>query len=255
MATYKKRGGRPKTKVEQEAQIEQDSTTAEVFRSLDEGASRTEAWIQKNQTALFSVLGAIALLVIGYFVYQEFIQGPKEAEAMNEMAFAQEVWEEALTAQAKDSLYNISLKGGAGKYGFLDIIDNYGSTKAGNLSRYYAGMAYLNLNQYKEAIEQLDKFKSKDEMLGPIAKGAIGDAFANLGQHDDALKYYEDAATMRSNEFTTPRFLLKAGVAAMTLNKADKALKHFETISSEYPNSQEAARAEIYAGRAEAMTK
>lgn len=255
MATYKKRGGRPKNKAEQEAQVEQDSTTAEVFRSLDEGASRTEAWIQKNQTTLFGVLGAIALLVVGYFVYQEFIQKPKEAEAMNEMATAQQYWEQALTATAKDSLYNLSLHGGAGKYGFLDIIENYGSTNAGNLAHYYAGMAYLNMNQYKEAIEQLDNFKSKDEMLAPISKGAIGDAFANLGQNDDALKYYEEAASMRSNGFTTPRFLLKAGLTAMALNKADKALKHFEKISNDYPDSQEASRAEIYAGRAEAMTK
>src|SRR5690606_17429512 len=173
MATYKKRGGRPSTKVEQEAQIEQDSTTAEVFRSLDEGASRTEAWIEKNQKALLGVLGVIALAVVGYFVFQEFIQKPKEAEAMNEMFQAQVFWEEALTATAKDSLYNLSLQGGAGKYGFLDIIDNYSGTNAANLSRYYAGMAYLNLNKYKEAIEQLDKFKSKDEMLAPLAKGAI----------------------------------------------------------------------------------
>jgi len=255
MATYKKRGGRPSTKVEQEAQIEQDSTTAEVFRSLDEGASRTEAWIEKNQKALLGVLGVIALAVVGYFVFQEFIQKPKEAEAMNEMFQAQVFWEEALTATEKDSLYNLSLQGGAGKYGFLDIIDNYSGTNAANLSRYYAGMAYLNLNKYKEAIEQLDKFKSKDEMLAPLAKGAIGDAFANLGQNEDALKYYEEAASMRSNAFTTPRFLLKAGVAAMSLNKTDKALKHFESISKDYPDSQEAARAEIYAGRAEAMTK
>ena len=43
MATYKKRGGKPRTKAEKDQNIEDGSTTAEVFNTLDEGASRTEA--------------------------------------------------------------------------------------------------------------------------------------------------------------------------------------------------------------------
>ena len=49
MATYKKRGGKPRTKAEKDVLVEENSTTAEVFNTLDEGASRTEAWVEKNQ--------------------------------------------------------------------------------------------------------------------------------------------------------------------------------------------------------------
>lgn len=255
MATYKKRGGKPKTKLDKQAELEKDSTTAGVFNTLDEGASKTEAWIEKNQKLVLGVIGAVAILVLGYFGYQQYIQAPKEAEAMNEMFQAQSYWEEALTAPAKDSLYTLSLQGGEGKYGFIDIIDSYSGTKAANLANYYAGMAYLSLNKYQEAISHLDKFKSKDEMLAPLAKGAIGDAFAQLGQNEEALKYYEEAASMRNNDFTTPRFLLKAGNTALVLQQGDKALKHFKRISEEFPKSSEAAKAETYSGRAEAMTK
>ncbi len=255
MATYKKRAGKPRTKADKDAEIEDNSTTAEVFRSLDEGASRTEAWVEKNQKGIIGVIAVVAICVLGYFAYHQYIQKPKEAEAMNEMFQAQNYWEQALTAPAKDSLFNLSLQGGNGKFGFLDIIENYGGTDAANLAHYYAGMAYLNLNKYQEAIEQLDKFKSKDEILAPLAKGAIGDAFAQLNQNEDALKYYEEAAKMRTNDFTTPRFLLKAGIAAMAVNKSDKALKHFKAIKEDYPKSPEVTKAEIYTGRAEAMNK
>ncbi|MBB6680981.1 tetratricopeptide repeat protein [Aequorivita sp. 609] len=253
MATYKKRGGKPRTKVEKEEQLEDGSTTAEVFNTLDEGASKTEAWIEKNQKGILGFIIVVAVCVLGYFAYDQYIKAPKEAEAMNELFQAQNYWEQALTAPAKDSLYNLSLQGGEGKYGFIDIIENYSGTKAANLAHYYAGMAYLNTNKYQEAIAQLDKFSSKDDVLAPLAKGAIGDAFAQLNQNEDALKYYEEAAKMRSNEFTTPRFLLKAGIVAIALNQNDKALKHFKKIADEYPNSTEAAKAEIYTGRAEAM--
>ncbi len=255
MATYNKRGGKPKSRADKDQILEDNSTTAEVFNTLDEGASRTEAWVEKNQKVILGVIGVVAICVLGYFLYQKFIQEPKETEAMNEMFQAQNYWEQALTAPAKDSLYNLSLQGGEGKYGFIDVIDNYSGTKAANLSRYYAGMAYLNTNKYQEAIAQLDKFKSDDDILAPLAKGAIGDSFVQLGQNEDALKYYEEAAKMRTNDFTTPRFLLKAGIAAMALNNNDKALNHFKKIADDYPKSAEAAKAEIYTGRAEAMKK
>ncbi len=255
MATYNKRGGKPQNKAEKESQLEENSTTAEVFNTLDQGASRTEAWVEKNQKIILGIIGVIAICVLGYFLYHKFIQEPKESEAMNEMFQAQSYWEQALTAPAKDSLYNLSLQGGEGKYGFIDIIDNFGGTKAANLAHYYAGMAYLNTNKYQEAITQLDKFSSDDDILAPLAKGAIGDAFVQLGQNEDALKYYEEAASMRTNDFTTPRFLLKAGIAAMSLNQNDKALAHFKKIADDYPKATEATKAEIYTGRAEAMKK
>ncbi len=253
MATYNKRGGKPRTKEEKDENFEENSTTAGVFNTLDEGASRSEAFIEKNQKIIFGFIGVVAVAVLGYFLYQEYIQKPKEAEAMNDMFQAQSYWEEALTATAKDSLYNLSLNGGNGKYGFIDIIENYGGTDAANLANYYAGTAYLNTKQYQKAIEHLDNFSSDDETVAPIAKGAIGDAFVQLNQKEEALKYYEEAASMRENEFTTPRFLLKAGYIAMDLGNTDAALKHFKKINEEYPKSAEAVKATVYAAQAEAM--
>jgi tetratricopeptide (TPR) repeat protein len=253
MATYKKKGYKPKNKAERQAKIEEGSTTAEVFSTLDQTASKTEAWVEKNQKVILSVVGIIAIFVLGYLGYQQFIQNPKESEATSEMYQAQRYFEQALTAPVKDSLFNLALSGGEGKYGFLDIIDNYGGTNAANLSNYYAGMAYLNMKKYQEAIKHLDEFNSDDEMLGPLAKGAIGDAFVQLNQNEEALKYYEDAASMKTNEVTTPRFLLKAGITALNLGKVEQALGHFNTITEDYPEAPEASKAILYEGKAEAM--
>lgn len=250
MATYKKRGHKPRTR---EEKTEAQSTTAEVFNTLDQGASKTEAWMAKNQKYIFGVVGGIAAIVLGYLAYQQFIHLPKEKEAVNEMYQAQFYFEQALNGTEKDSLFNLSLNGGQGKYGFLDIIDNYGGTKAANQARYNAGMAYLHTKNYKEAISHLDKFKAKDENLGPIAKGAIGDAFAELGQYDDALKYYKQAASMKNNEFTTPKYLWKAAVIALKQENAKEALTHLNKIKKEYPNAAEAAQADLLIGKAEAM--
>ncbi|WP_036379107.1 tetratricopeptide repeat protein [Muricauda sp. MAR_2010_75] len=240
MATYKKRGFKPKNKAE-EAQVEEhDSTTAEVFHTLDESASKTEAWVQKNQNYILGVIGAVAIGVLAYLAYHQFIQKPKEASAANELFYPQQYFDQALASEtAKDSLFTLALNGAEGKYGFLDIIEEYSGTKAANLAEYSAGMTYLNLQQYGEAISHLENFSSDDAIMGAMAKGGIGDAFSQLNQPEDALDYYEKAIAHSDNEFTTPRFLYKAGVVAMEMDQKEKALGYFERIKEEYPKSPE----------------
>ena len=152
-----------------------------------------------------------------------------------------------------DSLYNLALNGGEGKYGFLDIIDNYGGTDAANLAHYNAGFAYLRTGKYQEAIEQLEGFDSDDEIFSALATGGIGDAFMQLEQPEEALGYYEKAAEMRSNSFTTPRFLLKAAITAIEIGDADAAEEYLLQIEDEYSDAPEADKVPIYLGQARAM--
>ncbi|GAA4887078.1 hypothetical protein GCM10023311_08430 [Flaviramulus aquimarinus] len=253
MATYNKRGYKPKTKVEKQQNIEEGSTTAEVFNTLDETASKTEAFVEKNQKYIFIIIGVVALVVLGSLGYKEYIAKPKQIAAMNDMFQAQKYFDEAVTGTAKDSLYNLALNGGEGKFGMLDIIEEYSGTPSANLASYYAGTAYLRLKDYKNAVEHLGNFKSDDEVLAPLAKGNIGDAFVQLNQPEDALGYYEQAADMRDNEYTTPMYLFKAGAIALDLGKADKALDYFKRIKNDYSNSTEATKVDVFIGKAQVL--
>ena len=260
MATYNKRGykaPKPKEVEDLEGNInidEKDSTTAEVFGTLDRGASKAEDWFARNQKKIFIALGSVALLAVGYMLYNKFISDPNETEAAEEMFVAQQNFQSALDAapgNAKDSLFNLSLKVADAKFGFLQISKEYSGTDAANLANYYAGIAYLNLGKNSEAIEYLDKFKSDDYILAPLAKGAIGDAFAQREQLKEALEYYVKAARMNENDITTPRFLLKAGQTAYTLGQKTDALKYFTEIKERYESSPEARNIDGLIGMAQ----
>lgn len=253
MATYNKRGYKPKTKVEKEQNIEEGSTTAEVFNTLDETASKTEDFVAKNQKYIFVIIGLVAVIVLGSLGYKEFVSQPKQTAAMNDMFQAQKYFDQAVTGTAKDSLYGLALNGGEGKFGMLDIIEEYSGTPSANLASYYAGTAYLRLKDYKNAVEHLGNFKSDDEILAPLAKGNIGDAFVQLNQPEDALGYYEAAAEMRNNEYTTPMYLFKAGSVALELGEADKALGYFKRIKEDYANSTEAGKVDVFIGKAQVL--
>ena len=258
MATYNKRGYKaPKEKevkgegVETANFDEKDSTTAEVFSKLDETASITEDWVAKNQKIIIGLVAAVALFTIGYLAYQRFIAAPQQEEAANEMFVAQQNFQKATDGVASDSLYKLSLNGSEGKFGFLKIADEYSGTDAGNLANYYAGIAYLNTGKYTEAIDYLSKFKSDDIVLGALAKGAIGDAYSQKNQPKEALENYLKAAESNKNDFTTPRFLLKAGKTALALgNKAD-ALKYFTDIKDNFEGTPEASSVDVLIGLAQ----
>jgi len=254
MATYKKRGN--KVKKSDQIKLEDQSTTAEVFNTLDETASRSEQWVEKNQKVIFGGLIAIAVVILGYLAYNNYVVEPKEIEAADELAYPKRYFEEAQnTTVAVDSLYNLSLNGTDGKYGLIDIVDNYGSTKAGNLAKYMSGIAYLKTGDYENAIKYLNDFSSDDEILGALALGNIGDAFTEINQQKDALQYYVDAANYKDNNFTSPLFLFKAGNTAMALEEFDKAEGYFTKIKNDYSKSDEAKNINIYIQRAQFAKK
>jgi tetratricopeptide (TPR) repeat protein len=259
MATYNKRGYKaPKEKevkeVNEEQQViidEKDSTTAGVFSKLDETASRTEDWVSKNQKIIIGLVAGIAVATIGYLAYQKFIENPKQDEAANEMFVAQQNFQKATDGVASDSLYKLALNGSEGKFGFVQIADQYSGTDAGNLANYYAGMAYLNTGKFDDAIKYLGEFKSEDLILSALAKGAIGDAYSQKNQQKEALEYYVKAAESNKNDFTTPRFLLKAGKTALALGQKEDALKYFTDIKENFDATPEAASVDALIGLAQ----
>ncbi|NBW27075.1 MAG: hypothetical protein EBR38_00705 [Flavobacteriaceae bacterium] len=255
MATYNKRGYKtPKEKVEKDSKAEnitideKDSTTAGIFNSLDQTASKTEEFVAKNQKVIFGIVVAITLVTLSYVLFQKFVSEPKEENAASEMFLAQQNFQKATEGTKSDSLYNLALKGSEGKFGFIDISSKYEGTDAGNLANYYAGMAYLNTGKYDEAISYLEKFKSDDMVLSTLAIGAIGDAHAQKNQPKQALEFYVKASENNKNEFTTPRFLLKAGQTALGLNNKTDALKYFTEIKEKYEASPEASNIDALIG-------
>ena len=88
-------------------------------------------------------------------------------------------------------------------------------------------------------------------MLSTLAKGAIGDAYAQQNKLKEALDFYLKAADASKNYFTRPRFLLKAGQTALALgNKAD-ALKYFTDIKDNFDAAPEAQNIDALIGMAQ----
>jgi tetratricopeptide (TPR) repeat protein len=217
------------------------STKDDNLQELESALTKTEQFIEDNQKAITYVIAAVILVVGGYLAFHRFYMQPKEKEALSQMFMAENYFE-------KDS-FNLAINGDGNYLGFLDIIDDYGMTKSANRAKYYTGISYLHLGQYEDAIDYLKKFKTDDLLLAPVKLGAIGDAMLQLGENENALKQYKKAYAETENELTTPVYKMKAAKLLESMNKFDEALKLYEEIKKDYPQSTEGTTVDKYIAR------
>jgi tetratricopeptide (TPR) repeat protein len=216
------------------------------LKEVESALTKTEQFLESNQKLISIVLGAIVVVAVGYLGLKKFYLEPRSKNAQEQMFRAQNYFD-------KDS-FNLALNGDGTNPGFLDIIDDYGRTDAGNLARYYAGISYLHLGQFENAINYLKKFSTEDLLLGPISIGAQGDAQLELGKTEKALDLYTKAYKMNNNELTAPIYMLKAGELLENTNKQAEALKIYETIKLKFPESNEGKSIDKYIARAKAKS-
>jgi len=217
-----------------------EETVEETKKPIDPSLEGIQLFYEKNKKMISYVGGGLAL-IIGAFCFFKFYYMPaQEEEASNEIFWAQTFFE-------KDS-FNIALKGGntimapegqKQMMGFEQIAENYGMTKSGSLANYCAGICLLRTGKYEQAIEFLGKYDGNDEMVAPIAIGAIGDCNMELNKVDEAVNYYLKAAEKSHNSFTTPYYLKKAGFAYEQKNNFVEALAVYERIKTEFSKSNE----------------
>lgn len=212
------------------------------FEQLEDALTSSEQFIEKNHKMIVSVVIAVIVIVAAYFGYDRFITQPKILEAENQIYGAQNYFE-------KDS-FNLALNGDGNILGFLEIADKYGSTPSGNLANYYAGLSYLYTGEYENAIHYLKKFSADDLLIGNMAIANIGDAYMQLGKYREAAEQYKKAASTKANDFSTPVFIMKRGLALEKAGAYREALESYEEIERNFPSSPEARDIEKYIERA-----
>jgi tetratricopeptide (TPR) repeat protein len=222
-----------------------EETVEETRKPIDPSLQGIQLFYEKNKKLVTYVGGGLVLLIGAFCFFKLYYLPEQEKEAVNEMFWAENLFE-------KDS-FNLALKGGAmvmsadgqkQMKGFEQIADEYSITKSGSLANYYAGVCYMRTGKFEQAIEFLGKYSGGDEIIAPIAIGAIGDCNMELNRVDEAVKYYSKAADLSRNEFTGPYYLKKAGFANETKTNYSEALKFYERIQKEFPRSAEAREIE-----------
>jgi tetratricopeptide (TPR) repeat protein len=228
-----------KSKITEPTQAEQN---------VGEILSKTDRFIEKHLKEIIIAVAIIIVLVTLFISSRHFYFEPKEAEAQatifpGEQYLASQQWDLALNGDTLNYA------------GFLQIADDYGFTKTGNLAKAYSGICYYHLGDYESAIKYLKKYKGKEAIVAASCTGLIGDSYAQLDEPEKAIDYFNKAAKKANSASISPIYLKKAAVAYESLGNYKEALNAYNTIKAEYPESQEAANIDKYIERAKELVK
>ncbi|GAD06280.1 tetratricopeptide repeat protein [Porphyromonas crevioricanis] len=199
---------------------------------IEEIASKSERYVEKNISKILVVVLALIAIVAGVFAYLQFVKKPKAEKAATELYMA-----ESAFMEERDSL---ALNGSTNNLGLLEIAKKYSSTPSGNLSHAYIGIIYYDMGKYEEALQELKKFSASEKIVSPSIERLKGDCYVQLDKPQEAIKSFEKAAKDASNEAISPLCLLKAGRVYESLKDYDNALKTYQTIKEKYYMAPEA---------------
>ena len=216
------------------------------LKNVEETLTITEQFLEQNYKPL--LIGLVVLVgLVGLFWLGKMYLNKRNDEAQAQIYQAEKYLE-------MDSL-NLALNGDGNYLGFLDISKDYKFTSTGNLALYSAGICYLHLGQFQDAIDYLEKYSKKDKVIGSLACGATGDAYVELGDINKGISKYIEAADLASNSFNTPIFLMKAGELYESDSNYAEALKLYDRIQNEYPESTEGLAIDKYIARVRLLMK
>ncbi|HMR85737.1 MAG TPA: tetratricopeptide repeat protein [Niabella sp.] len=198
-----------------------------------------QVW-NRNGKNIVIFLTFLVAAIGGYLAYNQFIKGPKRAEALDKSFKAEEYYR-------MDSI-NLALNGDGVNPGFIKIADSYGSTPTGNLAKYYAGICYIKLNQNDKAVKYLEDFSTDSKQIQQRAYLLLGDAYGDLGKGSEALSYYKKAAHhFESDQQASSEALFRgAYLAQHVLNNKDEAIGLYKELKEKYPRTQQGFEADKY---------
>jgi tetratricopeptide (TPR) repeat protein len=213
------------------APVEEDDAARIVYRA--------KGFWEKYSKPIIYVGLAIIVLAGGWFAYKKLVAEPKEATANEAIWKAQQYFE-------KDSV-RLALNGDGRNAGFEKVAKNYGSTKAGNLAKYYAGLCYLKLGNPNKAVTYLKDFSTDSKLMQSFAYARLADAYSELNKNNDAINFYDKAAHgFPQFEAGSAEALFRAGQLSQISGKNDDAIKYYKEIKEKYPRSTPGGRIDEY---------
>lgn len=198
---------------------------------VNDTLAKSEAFVLKYKKQLITAVVAVVVIVGGTFAYIYGYARPREDKAQELLGVVMQRY-----FMAQD--FEHALKGEGKTLGFEKIAGKYGSTDAGNLAKYGAGICNYQLGKTKEAIKYLEDFDTKgDETVSAQALFALANCYAADKQPDKAVETFKKAAKATDVPALCSEYLLQAGIVLESQKKNDEALKVYQEIKDSYPTA------------------
>jgi len=128
---------------------------------------------------------------------------------------------------------------------FLDAAQKYPNSDAGIAARYHAASILSALGRYAEAEQRFNEVAAKAErtIYGRTAKLGLAETLLAQGKYDPAIAIYTELSRDTQSQLPVDSVLMQLGRAYVRAGKKEEAIRAFNRIVEEFPQSLYAADA------------
>jgi TolA-binding protein len=123
---------------------------------------------------------------------------------------------------------------------FVEAANAYPSTNAGIVARYHAAATLAVLGKYTEAEQRYQEVVDKagrNSIYGRTARLGLADSQAAQGKYDNAINTYRELSTDTSAQLPVDGILMQLGRVYVKAGKKDDAVRAFNRVVEEFPQS------------------
>jgi tetratricopeptide (TPR) repeat protein len=190
----------------------------------------TRRWIEENTKILSYVgIGLAALIVIGFLWSKSRADSNEKATAM--LAKVTQYYDEGR--------YDLAINGvpQEGTQGLQAIVDELGSSHAGEIAKLYLANSYFAQKNYDKALRIYDDISISDKMITASAYAGMAACYEAKGDFDQAASYFEKAASKNMTAAQAPENLQRSATNYAATGKKEKAIELLQKLKKEFPSS------------------
>lgn len=184
----------------------------------------------KYQKQILIAAAAIAVIVVAYVLYGNKMQ-QENTEATTYLSRALPYY--------KNNQFNLAINGKPGTkvIGLKQIVEDYGSSEAGESAKIFLGNSYYMLGKYDEALQAYEDYSGSIDLFQAAAYAGQAACYEAKNDPENAAEFFKKAAFVSKVNPQNPNFLLQAGLDYLDLGNKNKAKEMFEIIKQQYAKS------------------
>lgn len=200
---------------------------------------KAQTWYDENRKRISTVGGVFIVLALALWFYSNNVRANNE-RATTDLA--------KVFTYYDNGQYLIAINGIPEKNiaGLQTVVENYGSTKSGNLAKFYLANAYYNTQDFDKALEYFRDYSGNNPLLEVSALSGAGACYEAKGEYMKAAEYFERAALKNSDDPNAADNLVNAARNFGRAGEKERAVDLLKKVKKEHPSSTAARDVERY---------
>ena len=200
---------------------------------------RATTFYEDNKKNINIGVTTLIVIVAALFIYTKTRNADNE-KATTELAKVYSYYDNAQYQIAIDGVRERNIPG------LTSIVDNYGSTHAGNMAKLYLADCYFNLRKFNDALKEYEDFSPDGELLTVTRYAGMGSCYETMGKYKDAATNFEKAASKYSSDVSAAENFNAAARNYAAAGEKEQALELYRKIKRSYPTTSFAREADRY---------